>query len=197
MAPRLEYDVPQTKGSGIIPPYPPGMKAFLYYSIPPEKPRIAGELRLRVTSSKSASFQSGSDLLLANGRPWTRPLFSLAKSYIPLYEKLREDRLIPDDLDIALSNLPSEKYTYRRSHFLYTLKDTFIVDFSAINLVFNVFTEHGLERIRFEKIFSENRIGYIGRTPYTGAYILLQIVISRYYNIDYSHEFYRKCLDST
>jgi hypothetical protein len=79
---------------------PTKLEAFLYYFTSPEKPRIAGELRFRVTSSDDpASFESGSDLLKSNGQPWSRPLFVVSRLYIPLYEKLREERLVPDDLD--------------------------------------------------------------------------------------------------
>ena len=43
---------------------PPDTNAFLYYFTLPEKPRIAGELCLRVLSNDDlASFESGSDLL--------------------------------------------------------------------------------------------------------------------------------------
>jgi hypothetical protein len=83
----------------------------------PDIPRIAGELRLRVTSSDdAASFESGSDLLQPDGQLWSRPLFNLSKFYPLLYEKLREDRPIPDDLDTALAALPSKKISFRRSH---------------------------------------------------------------------------------
>ena len=72
-------------------PYPPDTKAFLYYSIPSGKPRIAGELRLRVASSDDhASFESGLDLLRNNGHPWTRPLYTIPRTHSPVYEKLRE-----------------------------------------------------------------------------------------------------------
>ena len=76
----------------------------------PEKPRIAGELRLRVTSSNdTAFFESGWDLLRPDGQIWSRSLFHLSKFYHPLYEKLREDQLIPDDLDKVLAAFPSKK----------------------------------------------------------------------------------------
>ena len=71
--------------------FPSGTKAFLYYSMSPEKPRIAGELRLRVTSSDGpASFESESDLLRPNGQLWSRPLLRVSKHYPSLYENLRE-----------------------------------------------------------------------------------------------------------
>ena len=120
-------------------------ESILYYSRSSEKPRIAGELRLRVTSNDAASFESGSDLLRTDGRVWSRPLYSISKHYPSLYEKLREDRLIPEDLDIVLSTLPSRGQSCIRSHFFYTLNDTFIVDFSSSWKSFFVITEQGLK----------------------------------------------------
>ena len=74
--------------------YPPDTKAFLYYYRSPERPRIAGELRLRVASGDDfASFESGTDLLRPNGQLWFRPLYALPKHYPPLYKKLSEDGL--------------------------------------------------------------------------------------------------------
>ena len=112
----------------------------------PEKPRIAGELRLRRVAlsdndgddddDEPATFESGSDLLLTNGQPWSRPLYVLSKSYSPLYEKLRKEGLVPDDLDMALSTLPSKMLSYRRSNLLYSLNDAFIVDFSNLGSTF-------------------------------------------------------------
>ena len=150
--------------------YPPDTKAFLYYFTSPEKPRIAGELRLRVTSSDDpASFESGSDLLLTNGQPWLRPLFSLPRYYSPLYELVREDRLVPDDLDAVLSTLfPSGFPRYRRRQILYALNDTFIVDFSSAVTYFTVITERGVEWITLFAFYESREM--CGSTPYTGAY---------------------------
>jgi hypothetical protein len=168
--------------------YPPDTKAFLYYSIPPEKPRISGELRLRVTSSDdvASSFESGSDLLLTNGWAWARPLSVLSSGsyYSHLYAKLREDQLVPDDLDAVLSTLPLKGVgvRYCRSQLLYTLHDTFIIDFSNIASYFSVITEQGtMGKLPFEKIFFDNREMHMC-TPYTGAYT------NCYSNIDYSHK---------
>ena len=166
-------------------PFPPDTKAFLYYSMSPEKPRIAGELRLRVTSSNdSAFFESGWDLLRPDGQVWSRPLFQLPKFFPPLYEKLREDELIPDDLDKALAAFPSQKIFYSRSHFLYTLKDTFIVNFSSHLQKgnFQVITEQGMQRPQFQYIFTDTR-DICTDVPYTGAYTshyLLKLPINIY-----------------
>ena len=174
-------------------PYPTDTRAFLYYSMSPEKPRIAGELRLRVTSScDPVSFESGSDLLRPDGRPWSRPLFSLSKYYLSLYERLREDGLIPDDLHTALATLPSKRYRYHRSNVLYTLNDTFTVDFSSSGTFFFLITEQGVKSLALFKLFSvrhENR----DPRPFTGAYSSLHLSILLYWLFSW---ICRKCLGS-
>ena len=151
--------------------YPPDTKAFLYYSIPQGRPRIAGELRLRVTSSDdAASFESGSDLLLSDGQqPWSRSLYFLSKYCFPLYKKLREDQLVPDDLDKALATLPSKRHQFRGTTTLYTLNDTFIVDFSNYKMTFFVITEKGVEKLVF-MMFIDTRCRNRPNAIYTGAY---------------------------
>jgi hypothetical protein len=153
--------------------FPQDTKVFLYYFTPPEKPRIAGELRFRVTfSDDPASFDSGSDLLILNGQTWSRPLYALPKSYSYLYEKLREDHLVPDDLDAVLSTYPPVSPRYRRRHHLYTLNDTFIIDFSTVRF-FCVVTEQGAELVRFFKPFYEDCPKR--HAPYTGTYTQITI----------------------
>ena len=150
-------------------PFPPNTNAFLYYSNPPEKPRIAGELRLRVTSSDDpASFETGSDLLRSNDRPWSRPLYAIRKHYNHVYESLREDQLVSDDLDAILSFLSLEAPDYRQSHYLYTLNDAFILDFSKYELPFFIITEQGMERLNLVKLFFDGR-RMIRMSPYTGS----------------------------
>jgi hypothetical protein len=125
---------------------------------------------LRVTSSDDpASFESGSDLFRPNGRPWSRPLFVVSRCYIPLYEKLREERLVPDDLDAVLSTFPRRLPSYGRGQYLYTLNDTFIVEFGAQKWTLTVFTEQGMEELKFTGPFFESCHG-ARNIPYTGAY---------------------------
>ena len=173
----LFYDLNNKKNA-----YPPDTKAFLYYSMSPEKPRIAGELRLRVTSSNDATFfENGSDLLRPDGQMWSHPLFLLPKVLSPLYEKLREDQLIPDDLDKVLAALPSRR-SNRRSHFLHTLNDTFIIDFSCRKWIPCVVTEQGIHRLPLHNVFTDNR-KICKEVPYTGAYTshhLLKLPINIY-----------------
>jgi hypothetical protein len=170
--PRLLYDSINESGTtvAIFSTYPPDTKFYLYYFTPPEKPPLAGEIRLRVTSS-DASFESGSDLLKLNGQPWSRPLSVLSRYYKPLYEKLREDRFVPDDLDAILSTFQvSSGYPrFNRSQLLYTLNDTSIADFSCTDQFFYVITEQEVELLRFVTPFFERCRG-LRTIPYTGAF---------------------------
>jgi hypothetical protein len=166
----LYYDTNHDSSSGTSTyfTYPPDTKYFLYYFTPPKKPRIAAELRLRVTTSDDpASFESGSDLLKLNGQPWSRPVCILPRYYNSLYEKLREDRLVPDNLDAILSTFTS-KLPKNGYQLLYTLEDTFIVDFSSRQLIFSVVTEQGMEKLSFRVPYFEQHGGRV--MPYTGAY---------------------------
>jgi hypothetical protein len=146
--------------------YPPDTKAFLYYFTSPEKPRIAGELRFRIASSDDlASFESGSDLLKTNGQPWSRPLFVVSKRHILLYEKLKEELLVPDELDAILSTFPHKSVRYRQCQSLYTLNDTFIVNFGSHKQHFTAITEQGIETLRLSGLFMETCARIM---PYTG-----------------------------
>ena len=115
--------------------------------------------------------------MLSNGRPWIRPLYSISKYYLPLYEKLKEDQFIPDNLDAVFSTFPSRSIQYRRSHLLYTFNDTFIVDFSNVKSIFYVITEQGMEKLVLNEQFSETRKMWNDKRPYTGAYTNLHLLI--------------------
>ena len=168
VGPRLRYD---TSKEGFT-SYPPDIKAFLYYSSLPGRPRVAGELRLRVTSRDDpTSFERGYDLLGLNGQPWSRPLLMLSRcsSYIPLYKRLRNDGLVSNDLDAIISTFPGPFNMYYYGQQLYTLNDIFMVDFSKENLQFTVVTEQGVEMLHFCKTFFDNQVAPIA-PPYRGAY---------------------------
>ena len=88
----------------------------------------------------------------------------LSKRYIPLYEKLREEGFVPDDLDEILSTFPPG---VPRSQPLYTLDDTFIIDSSIRTKAFTIITEQGVEMLPFDDLFYDSRFKGL---PYTGAY---------------------------
>ena len=175
VTPTLTYSTYRNGRSTHLRPYPPGTKAFLYYA--PGKPRISGGLRLRVVSSDDpASFASGSDLLLTNGQPWSRPLHVLPKYHARVYEKLREEQLIPDDLHAALSAIPKTFGPNCRSRFLYTLHDTFIIDFSQNKQNLCVVTEKDMELLPCLVLFFDHRATY-AQPPYQGTVHKLSVLL--------------------
>ena len=103
-----------------------------------------------------------------NGQPWSRPLHVLPKRYTLVYEKLREERLIPDDLHAALSAIPKTLALNSRTQFLYTLHDTFIIDFSKYAHSLYVITEKGMGTLPCSALFSDKRAMY-SREPYQGT----------------------------
>lgn len=152
--------------------YSPDAKAFLYYSRSPERPRIAGEVRFRVTSSDDpASFESGSDLMRPDGMPWSSSLYFLSKYYFPLYEKLKEERFVQDDMESVLWNLPLHDDVWGQQC-LHALNDAFIIDFSKNVTKLFVITEQGVESLPMIKLFFDYRKMFKKDKvpPYTGAY---------------------------
>ena len=74
-----------------------------------------------------------------------------------------------------LSTLPSINPRYRRSH-LYTLNDTFIVNFSSPESTFLAITEQGVEKLRLMKLFFDGRKMCKG-LPYTGIQIAISVLL--------------------
>ena len=95
----------------------------------------------------------------------------LSKYYIPMFEKLKEDGFVPDDLAAALSTFPEKLPTGSGrccgGQNLYKLNDTFILDFSAREQYFTVITENGIESLKFA-LFLDSLAKIT--LPYTGAY---------------------------
>ena len=130
-------------------------------------PELRGNYAYELYQVMMLRLLSGSDLLRLNGQLWSRPLHFLPKYYLPLYEKLREEGFVPDDLDSALSTLPS-KMLNCRSLFLYTLSGPFIVQFSDIlSSCFSVITEKDIRRLSFFRTLVDSRKLH-NVPPYTG-----------------------------
>ena len=74
-----------------------------FYIIPLRQKNPASQenytFKLHLVMILRLSFKSGSDLLLTNGQAWAHPLYTLSKYHLDLYEKLREDGLVSDNLD--------------------------------------------------------------------------------------------------
>ncbi|PSS29808.1 hypothetical protein PHLCEN_2v2704 [Hermanssonia centrifuga] len=83
--------------------FPEGTHGFLYYHSPEWAPRLAGQLRFRITSSPNpASFSSGTDLKW-HGIPWQRPLLALSRlrDFDAMEDILLRDGLVSKDTLLA------------------------------------------------------------------------------------------------
>ena len=99
----FNYDSDKSDGKHI--PFPPDTEAFMS----PEKlENYASELH-QVMILRLSKVDRTFYLLRRNGLPCSHPLYSLSKHYSPLYEKLREEQFIPDDLDRVLATFPIKK----------------------------------------------------------------------------------------
>ncbi|KAF8968796.1 hypothetical protein BDZ97DRAFT_1755085 [Flammula alnicola] len=161
---RVPFDLEATRS-----PWPEDAMGFLYYHNPPNRPRIAGELRFRATSSDDPStFATAKDFCLPSGQVWTRPLFSVATqpATYPLYQRLLQDGFVPPDLDKSLQGLPRLSIMYSRCQLLYDLQDTFLLDLSRQWHSLMVITEKKVVPIVWLRQFLDNRIHI---APYKGT----------------------------
>ncbi|TFK45354.1 hypothetical protein OE88DRAFT_1669401 [Heliocybe sulcata] len=78
-------------------PFPPESHGFLYWHLQPDAPPVTGQVRFRITkSSDPATFPSGHDLQLPDGRIWHISLFDIARrqGYSGLRAHLMSEKLI-------------------------------------------------------------------------------------------------------
>ena len=92
-----------------------------FYSTLRRQKGIVGELR--PLSDDPASFESGSDLLTLNGRPWSRSHFTLSQKNLILTEGLG-GTICSGRLGLGRSFIDFTSWN-RRSQILYTLNDTY------------------------------------------------------------------------
>ena len=137
---KIIYDRSKIGGGSALPTKHRDEILSISLSCRSENFRIAGELRLRVVSSKdAASFESGKEP-------------------------------VPDDLDTVLEAFPTRKIRRGLSQVLYTLNDSFVVDFRSALKVFCVISdsEQAMYRPPFHNIFNDGRDSH--HKPYKGAY---------------------------
>ncbi|KAF9035122.1 hypothetical protein BJ165DRAFT_1510297 [Panaeolus papilionaceus] len=134
--------------------FPRGTRGFLYYHRQPDRPRISGQLRFRITPSDDlASFSYGYDLKQPTSRlrPWTLPLVcSIAReSKKHILSQLENDGLIDHSLVQSLHNLHSLRRHDPRAHYLFTLFDPWEINFSNSLMILRAVTELGQGEIKF------------------------------------------------
>ncbi|KAF9042428.1 hypothetical protein BJ165DRAFT_1406083 [Panaeolus papilionaceus] len=139
-------------------PFPSGTRGFLYYYSPSDRPRIAGQLRFRVTPSEDPiSFPHGHDLTLPHTRsysptPWSIPLLYVldTKCYAGLLSHLVYEGLVEESLVESIREVGPHHKSRCAVNYLFKLSDPF--EFNYINsphMIFQAVTESGRASIIF------------------------------------------------
>ena len=109
----------------------------------------------------------------------------LSKTYPHFYEKLKEDRLITDDLHTVLAALPTRKYHIISRESLYIHQMTHLLSTSAVRQLSSSLLNEAWR--------SYHCLVYFGiivlSSEVDPTEVHIQVTISRYCYIEYSHEF--------
>ncbi|TFK52153.1 hypothetical protein OE88DRAFT_1657236 [Heliocybe sulcata] len=163
-------------------PFPPDSQGFLYWHLEPDAPPISGQVRLRTrTSSDPATFSSGRDLQLPDGRAWHIPLFEIARCshYSGLRAHLLSERLVTTKvLDTAL-NISAPQgakimHPTTGSHLIWKFGQIFLVDFQMSAVSIWIIGSSVGDRLFLQSLFSVRTSGSTGTVkrvlyrPFTG-----------------------------
>jgi hypothetical protein len=153
-------------------PFPPNTHGFLYYHSDPTLPPLAGQLRLRLTSSNDpASFKEGKDLIRHDYRPWNRSLLCIvaSKGLEAVKTQLLADGLVDPPLISQCERLVKDHAYERPSPItLYTLNQPFFVDLSHGGFRCRVVGEDALSLLHVQHMFQAGGKYNGHRRPYRG-----------------------------
>ncbi|TFK46211.1 hypothetical protein OE88DRAFT_1638646 [Heliocybe sulcata] len=166
-------------------PFPPDSQGFLYWHLDPDAPCLSGQLRFRTTSSSDpATFPSGRDLQLPDGRTWNISLFEIARGfkYSGLSAYLLSEKLVTAQaLDTAshTSERNMEKVA-ADSLFIWKFGQGFPVDFRRFFLPVWIIGHSEAKVVYLRDLFSvqvrESGSTGTGKTvidmPYTGEAVI-------------------------
>ena len=133
-------------------PFPPDTKGFLYFHKSDDP--LFGSLRFRVVAdSDPALFENGTDLFQeSRGRPWEVPLLYLKHQprFASVYETLRLEGLVPDDVDVRASAMGELIEEVQRRHVkqvLPSITSEFYMDVRKDTLNLLVGVDEGVRRL--------------------------------------------------
>ncbi|TFK52253.1 hypothetical protein OE88DRAFT_1734277 [Heliocybe sulcata] len=143
-------------------PFPPDSHGFLYWHLEPDAPSVSGQVRFRTTtSSDPATFPSGRDLQLPDGRTWNISLFEIARGSIYsalrahlLFEKLVTAKVLDTALNISVPYRASIAHPITGSLLIWKFGQTFPVDLGHLAVSVWVIGSSAGERLRLQRLFS-------------------------------------------
>ncbi|TFK52156.1 hypothetical protein OE88DRAFT_1657249 [Heliocybe sulcata] len=174
--------------SGCI-PFPPDSHGFLYWHLAPDAPPVSGQVRFRITkSSHPATFPSGRNLQLPDGRTWYISLFEIARAsqYSGLRALLLSEELVTANVLDAALNI-SAPHRGRIIHpttcslLIWKLGQSFSVNLQSLEVCFWVIGSSGAEQGRLARPFSvqvretgsTGIVQTVDRKPYIGVFLQL------------------------
>ncbi|TFK46179.1 hypothetical protein OE88DRAFT_1041024 [Heliocybe sulcata] len=165
-------------------PFPMDAQGFLYWHLEKAAPPLSGQVRFRITtSSDPATFPSGRDLQLPDGRIWHMSLFEIAREskYSGLRahllsEKLVTAKVLDTALDISGSHGPEIRRPAAGSLLIWKFGQRFLIDLQSHYVYLWVIGNSTAERLYLQRLFSvrvceSGSTGIskrVNRTPFTG-----------------------------
>lgn len=154
-------------------PFPNGTRGFYYFRDAGAKaPKIAGEIRFRVTPNESpASFPGGVDLLLPNAMPWRIPLLCISQNlaYKGIRQTLLQDKLVDKRTIDLCRRLQSQEPVHRSSRIIHSFGQLFSIRFDVgINSSVHLLTHKDCQLVRLHKLSAHNNFPYTSIVPYAG-----------------------------
>ncbi|TFK46221.1 hypothetical protein OE88DRAFT_1044729 [Heliocybe sulcata] len=158
--PRFQMRYVESGGRNI--PFPPDSQGFFYWHLDPDAPPVSGQVRFRTaTSSDLATFPTGRDLQLPDGRMWHISLFAIAHQsrYCGLRAHLLSEGLVTAKvLDTAL-NISAQKWKRidrlaTDSRLIWKFAQRFLVDLPSARVGLWIIGSSAGERLNLPPLFS-------------------------------------------
>ncbi|TFK45328.1 hypothetical protein OE88DRAFT_1221799 [Heliocybe sulcata] len=123
-------------------PFPSDSQGFFYWHLHHDGPPVTGQVRFRTTaSSDPASFPTGRDLHLPDGRTWHISLFDIARrtKYSALRAHLLSEKLITAEVLNTATNISTTDGARivrpdARSLFIWKFGQRFVIDLPSVNM---------------------------------------------------------------
>ncbi|TFK46165.1 hypothetical protein OE88DRAFT_1638660 [Heliocybe sulcata] len=164
--------------------FPPDSHGFFYWHIEADAPPLSGQVRFRTTtSSDPATFPSGRDLQLPDGRMWNISIFDIAHGphYSGLRAQLLSERLITAKvlgtaLNISCLEGARTIHPATGSLLIWKFGQRFLVDLQSTGMYLWVIGSSTAGRLRLRHLFSvqgsesgsSGIVKRVNQAPFTG-----------------------------
>ncbi|TFK45330.1 hypothetical protein OE88DRAFT_1669349 [Heliocybe sulcata] len=151
-----------SQSGGRTAPFPADAHGFLYWHLEPDAPPVSGQVRFRTTaSSDPATFPTGRDLHLPDGRTWHISLFDIVRrsqysglrAYI-LSDNLVSAKVMNTAINISVRNGAATSHPVTGSLLIWKFGQRFLVEFPSVCVSFWLVGTSAAKRVRLPPLFS-------------------------------------------